>query len=59
MTNSQYINFDFNKAPLRLTSLTRLQQLAQIMNDYPDYSLSIAGHTGSEGNDNFNLRLRP
>jgi OOP family OmpA-OmpF porin len=29
----------------------------QILNDYPDYSLSIAGHTDSKGDDNYNLKL--
>jgi OOP family OmpA-OmpF porin len=27
------------------------------MNEYPDYSLSIAGHTDSKGNDEYNMRL--
>jgi OOP family OmpA-OmpF porin len=31
--------------------------MVQILNDYPDYSLSIAGHTDSKGDDNYNLRL--
>ncbi|MVN78638.1 OmpA family protein [Hymenobacter sp. HMF4947] len=54
---TKYINFDFNKATLKPSSNTRLQQMVQIMNDYPDYSLSIAGHTDSKGADDYNLRL--
>jgi OOP family OmpA-OmpF porin len=54
---TKYIQFDFNKATLKPVSFTRLQQMVQIMNDYPDYSLSIAGHTDSKGADDYNLRL--
>jgi len=54
---TKYINFDFNKATLKPSSYPRLEQMVQIMNDYPDYSLSIAGHTDSKGDDNYNLRL--
>jgi OOP family OmpA-OmpF porin len=54
---TKYINFDFNKATLKTSSYPRLEQMVQIMNDYPDYSLSIAGHTDSKGDDDYNLRL--
>ncbi|MVN75804.1 OmpA family protein [Hymenobacter sp. HMF4947] len=54
---TKYINFDFNKATLKSSSYPKLEQMVQIMNDYPDYSLSIAGHTDSKGADDYNLRL--
>ena len=54
---TKYINFDFNKATLKTSSYPKLNQMVQILNDYPDYSLSIAGHTDSKGDDNYNLRL--
>ena len=54
---TKYINFDFNKATLKPSSFPKLQQMVQILNDYPDYSLSIAGHTDDKGDDNYNLRL--
>jgi outer membrane protein OmpA-like peptidoglycan-associated protein len=54
---TKYINFDFNKATLKASSYPKLEQMVQIMNEYPDYSLSIAGHTDSKGDDNYNLRL--
>jgi OOP family OmpA-OmpF porin len=54
---TKYINFDFNKATLKASSYPKLEQMVQIMNDYPDYSLSIAGHTDSKGADDYNLRL--
>ena len=54
---TKYINFDFNKSTLKPTSFPRLDQMVQILNEYPDYSLSIAGHTDSKGDDNYNLKL--
>jgi len=54
---TKYINFDFNKSTLKPSSFTRLEQMVRILNDYPDYNLSIAGHTDSKGEDNFNLKL--
>ena len=54
---TKYIQFDFNKATLKPSSYPRLEQMVQIMNEYPDYSLSIAGHTDSKGADDYNLRL--
>jgi len=54
---TKYINFDFNKATLKASSYPKLEQMVQILNDYPDYSLSIAGHTDSKGDDDYNTRL--
>ncbi|RZK54587.1 MAG: OmpA family protein, partial [Hymenobacter sp.] len=54
---TKYINFDFNKATLKASSFPRLDQLVQILTEYPDYSLSIAGHTDSKGDDTYNLKL--
>ncbi|MGI4833104.1 MAG: OmpA family protein [Janthinobacterium lividum] len=54
---TRYILFDFNKATLKPSSNTRLDQMVSILNEYPDYSLSIAGHTDSKGDDAYNLKL--
>jgi len=54
---TKYIQFDFNKSTLKVSSYPKLEQMVKIMNEYPDYSLSIAGHTDSKGDDNYNLRL--
>jgi OOP family OmpA-OmpF porin len=54
---TKYINFDFNKSTLKTSSYPKLEQMVQILNEYPDYSLSIAGHTDNAGDDNYNLRL--
>nr|WP_262896074.1 OmpA family protein [Hymenobacter sp. BT523] len=54
---TKYINFEFDKAVLLPSSYPTLKDLAAIMAEYPDYTLSIAGHTDSKGDDNYNLRL--
>ena len=54
---TKYIQFEFNKARLLPVSNTRLDQIVQVLNEYPDYSLSISGHTDNVGNEAYNLRL--
>jgi len=54
---TKFINFEFNKAVLLPSSYPTLKDLAAIMAEYPDYSMSIAGHTDSKGKDDYNLRL--
>ena len=54
---TKFINFEFNKAVLLPSSYPTLKDLAAVMAEYPDYTLSIAGHTDSKGDDNYNLRL--
>ncbi len=54
---TKYIQFDFNRARLLPVSNDRLDQIVQILNDYPDYSLGIAGHTDNKGSQAYNLRL--
>ncbi|WP_188562081.1 OmpA family protein [Hymenobacter frigidus] len=54
---TKFINFEFNKAVLLPSSYPTLKDLAAIMAEYPDYSMSIAGHTDSKGSDDYNLRL--
>ncbi|MFD2719673.1 OmpA family protein [Hymenobacter monticola] len=54
---TKYINFDYNKSTLKPSSYPRLDQMVAILNEYTDYSLSIAGHTDSKGDDNYNLKL--
>lgn len=54
---TKYINFEFDKAVLLPSSYPTLKDLAKIMEEYPDYTLSISGHTDSKGADDYNLRL--
>ncbi|OON69789.1 OmpA family protein [Hymenobacter sp. CRA2] len=54
---TRFIGFELNKAVLLPASYATLDGLAQILRDYPDYSLSIAGHTDNRGPAAFNQRL--
>ncbi|MDO3413873.1 OmpA family protein [Hymenobacter sp. BT770] len=54
---TKFINFEFNKAVLLPSSYPTLKDLAAIMAEYPDYTMSISGHTDSKGSDDYNLRL--
>jgi outer membrane protein OmpA-like peptidoglycan-associated protein len=49
--------FDVDKAALRDTSQVNLQDLARILNKYPDTNILIEGHTDSTGADDYNLAL--
>ncbi len=54
---TKFIQFEFNKARLLPVSNKRLDQIVAVLNEYPDYSLSISGHTDNVGNEAYNLRL--
>ncbi|MFZ5757295.1 MAG: OmpA family protein [Pseudomonadota bacterium] len=51
------INFESGSAVLTRNSLSALWALARALKDQPDLKVEIAGHTDSQGNDDFNLRL--
>ncbi|WP_022823850.1 OmpA family protein [Hymenobacter norwichensis] len=51
------IGFERSKATLLPSSYSTLDTIAQILTQYPNYSLSIAGHTDSQGALAYNLRL--
>jgi outer membrane protein OmpA-like peptidoglycan-associated protein len=51
------ILFDVNKADLRPAAQTNLQNLATILNKYPDTNVLVEGHTDSTGSDEWNLEL--
>ncbi len=51
------IFFDSNKAILRKESNLELEKLLQLMKDYPELTVEVAGHTDSKGNDAENLKL--
>ncbi|WP_324670906.1 OmpA family protein [Hymenobacter sp. GOD-10R] len=54
---TKLIGFERNNATLLPASYSTLDTIARILTQYPDYSLSIAGHTDSQGPAAFNLRL--
>jgi len=53
-----HVYFDFDKSTLRLDeSLSDLQQLKNIMNDNPNYTAELRGHTDSRGGRAYNKAL--
>ncbi len=51
------VQFDTGKNTFKSESYQILKQIANIMNRYPDYNLSIAGHTDNVGNSSANQTL--
>lgn len=51
------VQFNSGKATLKPESLPALDQIVQILKDYPGHRLSIAGHTDGQGADDLNLIL--
>ncbi len=49
--------FDYNKASLRPESESELARVVKIMKLNPTLKIQIAGHTDSDGNDDYNLKL--
>ena len=49
--------FDFDKAVLKAESFKVLDEIVDIMSQYPDYKLSISGHTDNTGTQEHNLQL--
>lgn len=55
--NLRNVFFDFNKAILRSESELELERLIRFMQEYPNISVEISGHTDSEGDNNYNMKL--
>lgn len=51
------IQFDLGKATIKKTSNKLLDEIVKILNDYPDYAMTIDGHTDNTGDDARNLQL--
>jgi outer membrane protein OmpA-like peptidoglycan-associated protein len=54
---TQAVQFETGKANLKAQSFSILDEIVDIMRQYPDYNLSIAGHTDDVGDDDGNLAL--
>ena len=54
---NQKIHFAFNRAKIRKTSYWILDQVVRVLNDYPNITLSIEGHTDSRGGNRYNKKL--
>ncbi|HLT38643.1 MAG TPA: OmpA family protein, partial [Enhygromyxa sp.] len=51
------ITFDTNKATIRRGSIPVLDEAVQILMQYPDVRIEIAGHTDNQGKHDHNLQL--
>jgi OOP family OmpA-OmpF porin len=51
------IRFDVNKATLKPESMGVINEIATLMNEYPEIKFSVEGHTDSDGDDAFNQTL--
>ena len=49
--------FEYGQAALRVEALANLNQLVSFVEDYPERTVSIEGHTDSRGSEDYNLRL--
>ena len=54
---SNGIRFDVNKATLRPESMGVINEIYDLLNDHPELNFSIEGHTDSDGDEAFNLKL--
>ena len=49
--------FDVNSSTLRGGAASNVQKIAGILNQYPDYKISVEGHTDAQGSDAYNQQL--
>lgn len=52
-----FVYFDFDKSDLKAVEKNKLDGLLQQLQDLPEGSLEIIGHTDSKGSDSYNLAL--
>ncbi len=51
------VKFDFDKATIKEDYSKDIDDLASVMQDYPELNVVIEGHTDSVGNDEYNKKL--
>lgn len=54
---AEHVNFELGSDKLTAASLKNLKEVAAIMKDYPEYELTVEGHTDNLGDDTKNLEL--
>jgi OmpA-OmpF porin, OOP family len=54
---TQQIHFEFDRAVIRRESYHILDEVALVLENYPDISLEIQGHTDARGQDDYNFWL--
>lgn len=51
------ILFDVNRATLKAGAEANVQRIAGVLQQYPDYNISVEGHTDATGSDSYNQDL--
>ena len=51
------IYFETSKAIIKQQSFPMLDEIVDILNQYPDYNIRLTGHTDNVGNDAYNVSL--
>ena len=51
------ITFDVNKSTIKPESMGTLNMIAKLMTDKPDLKFEVGGHTDSDGEDAYNMKL--
>lgn len=51
------ILFDVNKATLKPGATSNVEKISAILNQYPNYNISVEGHTDATGSDAYNQTL--
>lgn len=51
------VNFDFDRSTLRPDAITSLNETIEILRNYPDLRVEVAGHTDSVGAEQYNQGL--
>ena len=49
--------FDFNSAQLKPGAYSELDRVANVLNNYPQTTIRVEGHTDSKGSDQYNMQL--
>ncbi len=52
-----YINFDSGKSTIKKESIPIVEQIIEMMNQAPEISISVEGHTDSDGSNESNQKL--
>ncbi len=51
------VQFENNSSIIKTTSFSNLDNVVNLLNQYPDYNVAIGGHTDSVGNEEYNKNL--
>ncbi len=57
ITFSEKILFDINSSTLKSASQSQLDQVADVLNRYPDTDILVMGHTDATGTEEYNQKL--